>query len=91
MKGFINKIGFRLASWLYQYGIIAPELLEHKKIRVMNDEEMEDREKALKFWGELSTDMKLEYLDYMKKYGEYNVTPENITDEQITQLWIYAV
>ena len=36
-------------------------------------------------------DMKLEYITYMKKYGEYDITPENITDEQITQLWIYAV
>jgi hypothetical protein len=27
----------------------------------------------------------------MKKYDEYDITPENITDEQITQLWIYAV
>ena len=91
MKTVLVKLQFKLASWLYNQGIIAPQLLEHKKIRVMNDEEMEDREKALKFWGELSMDMKLEYLGYMKNYGEFDVTPENITDEQIIQLWIYSV
>lgn len=91
MKEFINKMGFRLASWLYQYGIIAPELLEHKKYRIMNDEEMEDIKKSLKFWGELSMDMKMEYLGYMKKYNVFDVTPDNITDEQLVELWMYAV
>jgi len=91
MKRLLIKVQFKLASWLYRCGIIAPELLEHKKIRVMNDEQIQDREKALNFWKGLSQDMKLEYLDYMKKYGEFDVTTENITDEQIVQLWIYAV
>jgi|TARA_R110000851_G_scaffold203240_2_gene355097 hypothetical protein len=91
MKRLLVKLQFKLASWLYNQDIIAPQLLEHKTIRVMNDEEMEDRQKALNFWNSLSQDMKLEYLTYMKKYGEYDVTPENITDEQITKLWIYAV
>jgi len=36
-------------------------------------------------------DMKLEYLTSMKKNGALDVTPKNITDEQIIQLWIYAV
>lgn len=52
---------------------------------------MGDRQKALNFWDELSMDMKLEYLTYMKKYDEFDVTLENITEEQIIQLWIYAV
>lgn len=91
MKTLLVKLQFKLASWLYKQGIIAPQLLEHKKIRIMNDVEMEDRQKALDFWNGLSMDMKLEYLTYMKKYGEFDVTPENITDEQITQLWIYTV
>jgi hypothetical protein len=91
MRTLLVKLQFKLASWLYNKGIIAPQLLEHKKIRVMNNEEMEDRQKALNFWDELSMDMKLEYLTYMKKYDEFDVTPENITEEQIIQLWIYAV
>jgi hypothetical protein len=91
MKTLLVRLQFKLASWLYNQGIIAPQLLEHKIIRVMNDEEMEDRQKSLNFWNSLSKDMKLEYITYMKKYDEYDITPENITDEQITQLWIYAV
>ena len=91
MKTILVKIGFKLASLLYQNGIIAPELLNHKKIIVMNDEELEDRQNALKFWDELSIDMKLEYLSYTKKYGEFDVTIENITDEQKTKLWFYSV
>jgi hypothetical protein len=57
----------------------------------MNDEEMEDIKKSLKFWGELSMDMKMEYLGYMKKYNVFDVTPDNITDEQLVELWMYAV
>ena len=91
MKRLLVKLQFKLSSWLYNKGIITPQLLEHKTIRVMNDEEMEDRQKALKFWNSLSQDMKLEYLTYMKKYGEYDATPDNITDEQIIKLWMYAV
>jgi hypothetical protein len=91
MKTLLVKLQFKLASWLYNQGIIAPQLLEHKKIRVMNIEEMEDRKKALNFWDGLSMDMKLEYLTSMKKNGAFDVTPKNITDEQIIQLWIYAV
>ena len=67
MKRLLVKLQFKLASWLYNQDIIAPQLLEHKTIRVMNDEEMEDRQKALNFWNSLSQDMKLEYLTYMKK------------------------
>jgi hypothetical protein len=91
MKTLLVRLQFKLASWLYNQGIIAPQLLEHKKIRIMNDEDMEDRQKALNFWDGLSTNMKLEYLTHIKKYDEFDVTPENITEEQIIQLWIYAV
>ena len=41
MKTLLVRLQFKLASWLYNQGIIAPQLLEHKIIRVMNDEEME--------------------------------------------------
>jgi GH24 family phage-related lysozyme (muramidase) len=59
MKTLLVRLQFKLASWLYNQGIIAPQLLEHKIIRVMNDEEMEDRQKSLNFWNSLSKDMKL--------------------------------
>jgi hypothetical protein len=41
MRTLLVKLQFKLASWLYNKGIIAPQLLEHKKIRIMNDEDME--------------------------------------------------
>jgi len=37
MKTLLVKLQFKLASWLYNQGIIAPQLLEHKKIRVYDE------------------------------------------------------
>ena len=34
MRTLLVKLQFKLASWLYNKGIIAPQLLEHKKIRI---------------------------------------------------------
>ena len=46
MEKKLNKIGFKLASWLYNKGIIAPQLLtkedgsDVKNIRIMTDDEL---------------------------------------------------
>ena len=45
MKTLIVKLQFKLASWLYNNGIIAPQLLEHpdgtpvKNIKILTPEE----------------------------------------------------
>ena len=44
MKPLLIKLGFKLSAWLYNQGIIAPQLLEHpdgtpvKNIRVLTSE-----------------------------------------------------
>lgn len=46
MKKVLNKIGFKLASWLYEINIIAPQLLKKKdgsdvkSIKIMTDNEL---------------------------------------------------
>jgi hypothetical protein len=47
MKNILVKIGFRIASWLYKQGIIAPQLLSHedgtsvRNIKILTPEESE--------------------------------------------------
>jgi len=45
MKTLLVRLQFKLASWLYNQGIIAPQLLEHDSIVVLpsdySDEDLE--------------------------------------------------
>lgn len=49
MKALIVKLQFRMASWLYNQGIIAPQLLSHsdgtpvKNIKILTPEESIDQ------------------------------------------------
>jgi hypothetical protein len=48
MEKKLNQIGFKLSSWLYNRGIIAPQLLtkddgsDVKTIRIMTDDELKN-------------------------------------------------
>lgn len=90
MGKYKTKLLFKIANWLYNKGIIAPQILNSRKIELLNDEELEDRIKSRQFWDELSNSMKNEYLGHMRSYGAFNTNIENITDEQILELWFYA-
>ena len=39
MKQLVTKFLFTIASWLYNAGIVAPQLLEHRTIIVLTPEE----------------------------------------------------
>jgi len=39
MKKIFTKIQFKIASWLYDNGIVAPQLLEYRTITVLTPEE----------------------------------------------------
>lgn len=53
MKALIVKLQFRMASWLYNQGIIAPQLLSHndgtpvKNIEILTPEESRELNKTL--------------------------------------------
>jgi hypothetical protein len=53
MKKIITKLQFRMASWLYNQGIIAPQLLSHndgtpvKNIKILTPEESRELNKTL--------------------------------------------
>ena len=53
MKSVLVKYQFKLASWLYNQGIIAPQLLSHsdgtpvKNIKILTPEESRELNKTL--------------------------------------------
>jgi hypothetical protein len=60
MKNILVKIGFRIASWLYKQGIIAPQLLSHEDgapveyIKVLTSNESEELKNNGKLKGDWS-------------------------------------
>jgi hypothetical protein len=65
MKTLLVKLKFKLASWLYNQGIIAPQLLEYDSIVVLpSDYSDED----LKFYRKKQSEIKL----YKNKNYEFH-------------------
>ena len=61
MKTLLVKLQFKLASWLYNQGIIAPQLLEHpdgtsvRNIKILTPDESKNIEMVMKDFYELSS------------------------------------
>jgi len=60
MKTLLVKFQFKLASWLYNQGIIAPQLLEHpdgtpvRRIKILTPDESKNIEMVMKDFYESS-------------------------------------
>ena len=63
MKRLLIKIQFKLASWLYNEGIIAPQLLEYDSMIVLPSDYSEEE---LEFYRKKQSEIKF------KKHGDIN-------------------
>jgi hypothetical protein len=63
MKRLLIKIQFKLASWLYNEGIIAPQLLEYDSMIVLPSDYSEEE---LEFYKKKQSEIKF------KKHGDIN-------------------
>ena len=63
MKTLLIKLQFKLASWLYNQGIIAPQLLEYDSMIVLPSDYSEEE---LEFYRKKQSEIKF------KKHGDIN-------------------
>jgi len=63
MKTLLIKLQFKLASWLYNQGIIAPQLLEYDSTIVLPSDYSEEE---LEFYRKKQSEIKF------KKHGDIN-------------------
>lgn len=55
MKQLITKLQFKVAGWLYDNGIVAPQLLKHRSVIVLPND---CSEKDLSFYAEKQREIK---------------------------------